>query len=274
MKVFGFLNNKGGVGKTATAISVASILAQKYGKRVLLVDLDPQGNSTSMFCETNPLDLLGELLMGNTENYKERGSVEQLLLDQNYDIHKCIISTKIENLFLIPAFLTLAECEERLKADVRTPQQFRLKKQLEKVQGEYDYVILDYSPSVNIININGLAASDYVYVPARCDAWSVVGFGIAKNLIETVQDYNPKLKIGGILFTDWKRNKNVSKQILEMSKTAFGDVVIPVQITSSKLIEEMSYLQKTILELDPTKKNRVTRDYADLTEYIYNQIGE
>lgn len=87
-----------------------------------------------------------------------------------------------------------------MKADVKSPQQFRLRQHLKKVQNEYDYCIIDTSPSVSIVNINGLAAADSVYLPVRCDGGSLLGVAITVNLVRTVQEYNPRLEIGGSFF--------------------------------------------------------------------------
>lgn len=271
MKVIGFLNNKGGVGKTSTAVTVAHILATVHNKKVLLIDLDPQGNATNMFVETKPLELLGQLFSDIEVSSEYQFSISDLLLDSSMDINKAIQNTKYRNLDLIPAFLTLSEIEERLKADIRTPQQFRLKHHLKDVKDKYDYVVLDFSPSVNLININGLAVADRVYIPAKCDSWSAIGIGIVKNLIDTVKDYNPMLELDGIILTDWKKNKSVSKQIYSIFQEFFGDLLLPMQISTSKLVEEMSYMQQPLLELDKNVRNQVTKDYLLLTQYILDK---
>lgn len=129
---------------------------------------------------------------------KETYSIEDALMDPKLDIHKCIIHTKYENLDIIPAYLTLAEVENRLQADITTPQQFRLRMQLEKIEDEYDYCLIDCSPSINILNINGLVAADEVYIPTKTDGNSCLGIAISYNLINTVQAYNPRLKVAGI----------------------------------------------------------------------------
>lgn len=134
MKTIIFLNNKGGVGKSASAITVAHMMATAYNKRVLIIDLDPQMNTTSMFSQVDFINLFRGVYKGTVE--KKKRSVEDLLLDKDLDIHECIYKTDYENLDIIPAFLTLSEVEERMKADVKSPQQFRLRKQLSKLKDE------------------------------------------------------------------------------------------------------------------------------------------
>ena len=268
MKTISFLNNKGGVGKTATTGTVAHMLATLFNKKVLLIDVDPQGTLSSMFTEQKMMELLVTLLkdVPNTTNEK---TVEDLFIDSALDVHECIHSTKYCNLDIIPSLLTLSECEEVLKADIRTPQQFRLKSHLDKIKDEYDYCLIDCSPSINILNINSLVASDQVYIPMKCDAWSATGMCIAKKLVKTVSTYNTKLKLAGCFFTQWESTKNVSKTTSEILTSIIPELILPVTISKSKLIEEMSYMQMPLLEYDTSKdKSKVTKDYIALTEWI------
>ena len=267
MKKIAFLNNKGGVGKTASVVTVAHMLATEYHKKTLIVDLDPQGNSSSMYADVDVINLLQQLLAGNNVNAGQK-SIQDLLLDYQLDPHVAIHKTKYDNLDIIPAFLTLSEIEERLKADIQMPQQFRLKNHLEKLEEEYDYCIIDCSPSISIININGLAAADIVYIPIRCDAWSAVGITIAKNLIDTVKNYNPSLRLGGVFFTQYEAYKNVSKTVLEILQAFLGPDLMDIKISKSKLMEEMTYTQQPLLEYDSKRNAPVTLDYLKLTEYI------
>lgn len=270
MKTILFLNNKGGVGKTASVTTVAHMLAAVHNKRVLLIDLDPQMNSTCMFSEVDFIELFNSIYQGICT--KKQKSVEDLLLDRELDIYECIRHTEYKNLDIIPSFLTLSEAEERMKADVTSPQQFRLKKHLRTIQEEYDYCIIDSSPSISITNINGLVASDEVYVPLRCDGGSLLGASIIMNLFETVSEYDAGLRIGGMFFTQWNGRKNVSKAVYQLLSDMFGQYIIPVTISQSKNVEESSLVQKPLLAYDGgAKKSRVTQDYLELTEYILKQ---
>ena len=268
MITISFLNNKGGVGKTATTSTIAHILSTVHNKRVLLIDVDPQGNLSSLFSENKMVDLLVSLLKDIPSPTPQK-TVEDLFMNSGLDVHECIRKTNYENLDIIPALLTLSECEEMLKADIRTPQQFRLKNHLDKIKDEYDYCIIDCSPSINILNINALVASDKVYIPLKCDAWSATGMCIAKKLVKTVSTYNNRLQLGGCFFTQWEVLKNVSKTTYELIQALVQDLILPITISKSKLIEELSYLQKPLLEHDTGKeKSKVTQDYLALADYI------
>lgn len=270
MKTISFLNNKGGVGKTASTSTIAHMISALHKKKVLLIDIDPQGNLSSLFSQTQMVELLASLLKDLPTANAEK-TVEDLLLNAELDIHECIRHTDYENLDIIPSLLTLSECEEMLKADIRTPQQFKLKNHLDKISSEYDFCIIDCSPSINILNINALVASDQVYIPLKCDAWSATGMCIAKKLVKTVSSYNNKLQLAGCFFTQWEGVKNVSKTTYELLSAFVPDLLLPVTISKSKLIEELSYCQKPLLEYDNGKeKSKVTKDYIKLTDYIVN----
>ena len=267
MKTIVFLNNKGGVEKPASVTTIAHMMAEKFGKKVLLIDLDPQMNTTTMFSEVDFVNLFYNIYKGTCE--KTRKSVEDLLLNREENIHECIQHTKYENLDIIPSYLTLSEAEELMKADVKTPQQFRLQRHLQAIQNEYDYCIIDSSPSISIINVNGLVAADEVYVPLRCDGGSLLGVAIIMNLFEAVSEYNSRLKMGGMFFTQWNGRKNVSKTVYELLSDMFGDYILPIMISSSKNLEESSLVQTPLLAYDTGKnKCKATQDYLALTEFI------
>lgn len=267
MKTIIFLNNKGGVGKTASVTTIAHMLATVHNKRTLLIDLDPQMNSTTMYSEVDFVKLFYNIYKGTCD--KTEKSVEDLLLNRDTDIHDCIRHTAYDNLDIIPSYLTLSEAEELMKADVKTPQQFRLQRHLKAVQDEYDYCIIDSSPSISIINVNGLVAADEVYIPLRCDGGSLLGVAIIMNLFDVVSEYNAGLKIGGMFFTQWNGRKNVSKTVYELLSEIFGEHILPITISVSKNLEESSLVQMPLLAYDNGKnKSKATADYLQLTEYI------
>lgn len=269
MKTIIFLNNKGGVGKTASVTSIAHMMAVKFNKKVLLIDLDPQMNTTCMYSDVDYINLVLNVYNGKNCNIEK--SIEDLLLNRNLNIHECIKHTKYENLDIIPSYLTLSNAEELMKADVASPQQFRLQRHLKNVQNEYDYCIIDSSPSVSITNINGLVAADELYIPLRVDGGSLLGVAIIMNLYRTVLDYKSDLKIGGIFFTQWNGRKNVSKTVYNLSEQLFGEHILPITIGTSKNIEEGSFTQQPLLAYDQKESNKVTKDYIKLTEYILNR---
>ncbi len=269
MKTYAIFNVKGGVGKTTTATTLAHILAEEHGKKVLLIDLDAQFNSTALFDakEKNIIEIIKEVFINKNlsaiNNYKY--TIGDLLIHRELDVHKVIVHTQYKNLDILPSFITLSEIEEQMKADIKTPQQFRLKTHLEHVKDEYDYCILDCSPSISIVNINGLAVADYVFTPLKADAWGISGYGTAQNLIETVKFYNGKLQDGGCFFVQWQ-NSNVAKQIREIMKTVMGDKYIDIPIRKCVKAEEMTYCYKPITDYAP--KSTTSEDYRKLTEYI------
>lgn len=265
MKTICFLNNKGGVGKSVSVITIAHMMASR-GLKVLLVDIDPQGNSSNLFSEIDSMTLLKNRLLKLPE--PNIMSVGNLFVEKDVDIHECIKKTDYENLDIIPSLLTLSEIEEQLKADIKTPQQFRLKRHFSVIKDEYDYCLIDCSPSINILNINALVASDSVYVPILCEAWSAIGMTTIKNLVELVQDYNEGLVFEGYFFTQWSRNRNVNIAVYNMLAEYAYDLMIPLTIARSKLAQEMTLYQAPIMDLDKNAREHITRDYLKLMEYI------
>lgn len=271
MRTITFINNKGGVGKSSSSVIVAHMLTQ-MGKKVLFVDVDPQGNSSSIFSDLDVIDLLANMIQGTETN--QEVTVQDLFINSKMDIHEAIRKTRYENLDVIPALLTLAEIEEQLKADIKMPQQFRLKNHFKKIENEYDYCVIDCSPSISILNVNALAAADEVYLPVRCDGWSAVGVVVSKRLIDTVSEYNPALKIGGYFFTHFNARKKISKEILTLLNVILPEYFIPVTIPQSKDIEEMSVTGIPIGELDKNRKRKITQNYWELTKYIASNDNE
>lgn len=269
MKVIAFLSDKGGVGKTSSVTTIGHMLATKHDKKVLLIDNDPQGNSSAVFTNTDFFELFTNIMTG--KGGKKELDVEDLYRDSTVDIRECIRHTAYDGLDIIPATLTLSESEELLKADVRTPQQFRLKMHLEQINDDYDYCLIDCSPNLNILNINALVAAQEVYIPTRSDGGSLLGIAITVNLVQTVQAYNPQLKIGGIFFTQFQQHKNVCKtayKLVSMTPVLSAHL-LPITIGVSKYLEENAYQQKPLLELDHgNRRSAVTKGYEELTEYI------
>lgn len=262
MKTIVLFNLKGGVGKSSTVATVSHMLATIHKKRVLLVDIDPQGNSSCIFSEIDYFSLLS----GKTDQKK---SIQDMLLNPELDPHECIYSTNFDRLDVIPAYLTLAEAEETIKADKVIPQQFKLKNQLDKISSEYDYCLIDCSPSLSILNINALVSADEVYIPMGVDAGSIMGARSVLNLVKMVKTYHPRLKVAGAFFTRYQENKEVSKQAITIFDAIMKDItLIPITIRNNKMVEESSWVQQPLLELDPKAKGTATADYIFLTEYM------
>lgn len=266
MKVLSFLNNKGGVGKTASVTNIAYILASVYQKKVLAVDLDPQGNLSNFYGNTDFVKLL-QSRRAKKETAESMVSVGELLINSDLDVHKAIRKTNYEGLDILPSFPTLSAVEERLKADITTPQQFRLRNQLEKVKGEYDYCLIDCSPSLSILNVNALVASDEVYIPTLADDGSLFGIELTKTeLIDEVKKYSPKLKLGGIFFTRYRKNLNVSKYAVGLLGAAYAKLVLPLSISESVKVTECTYKHVPLLKYD--RRCRAAQDYELLAGYM------
>ncbi|MDO4488228.1 MAG: AAA family ATPase [Eubacteriales bacterium] len=228
-KVISFTNQKGGVGKTTTAVNLAACLAEAE-QRVLLFDMDPQGNASSGLIqdETKPAHTSYELLCGQVT------------------AENCIINA-LPGLDLIAADINLsgAVVEFQDLEDKYT----RLKDAIADIKDNYDYILIDCPPSLGILTINALAASDSVILPVQCEYYAMEGLGQMLNTISLIQnDINPDLEIEGILFTMYDQRTNLSQQVVESVKGAldlrFFDAVIPRNI---KLAEAPSFGQPIIV---------------------------
>lgn len=267
MKVLSFLNNKGGVGKTASVSTLSHLLAAEYGKRVLIVDLDPQGNVSNLFGQMDIIALIKARRGEPVETVPY--SVGDLLVNTDMDVHIAVKKTNYMNLDIIPSLPTLSAVEEQLKADIKTPQQFRLANHLQKLDGEYDYCLIDCSPSLSILNVNALVASDEVYIPTLADADSLFGIELTKTeLIDEVRKYSPRLKIGGIYFTKYEKRLNVSKYAKEILGIAYERNFLPISINKNSAVQNCTHEHKPLGDYDKGMKLKATRDYHELAGYI------
>lgn len=258
-----FYNQKGGVGKTTSSVTIAQILAS-YDKKVLIGDLDPQSNTTSLLGKVPVGAYIDSLFTGKPLDRDTAGfSLEDVLLDtaNRIDVHEAITETAYIGLDLLPTFLTLSAAEGRLKDDVVSPQQFRLKKHLDAIEDEYDYCILDCSPSISIVNINGLAAADLVYVPMTPDAYAIAGAATVKTMISSVAEYNPKLRLGGVFFTKWNARKRVNRETAKMVNYYMPNQTLPYNIPISHFLEENTFLDKAEIP-ESTPAAKVYLDFA------------
>ena len=219
-KIIAVVNQKGGVGKTTTVINLAAALVEnKY--KVLIVDIDPQGNATSG--------------CGVLKNQK-KATIYDILVNQA-DINGAISTAEHEGIDVIPANMNLAGTEVEL---VNTKQrEFILKKQLEIVKDKYDYIFIDCPPAVNILTINALTAADSVLIPMQCEYYALEGLS---QLVQTIglvkKNTNPKLVLEGILFTMYDNRTNLSAQVVKEVKTHFNNTVYETKITRSVRLSE------------------------------------
>lgn len=222
-KVISVANQKGGVGKTTTSVSLSAILAKK-GKNILMIDMDPQGNGTSG--------------LGINKNVKF--SVYDVIID-NVEIENTIQKTEIDNLDVCPSNINLAGAEVEL-VDMEEREK-RLKDKLDKIKDKYDYIIIDCPPSLGLVTLNAFTASDSVLIPVQCEYYALEGLGQLINTINLVKKHlNKSLYIEGALLTMYDARTNLSNQVVKEVKRYFEDKVYKVVIPRNiKLSEAPSY---------------------------------
>jgi chromosome partitioning protein len=224
MSVISIVNQKGGVGKTTTSVNLASILSE-LGKKVLIIDLDPQGNATTG--------------VGIDKNTLEVSVYNMLVSGENIEKH--IIKNIDDKLDIIPAKIDLAGAEVELVGKIS--RESRLKRAVDKVKDHYDAIIIDCAPSLGLLTINSLTASDYVIIPIQCEFYAMEGLAQLLNTIELVkEELNPGLEIAGILLTMYDARLKLSEEVAGEVKKYFGkklfETIIPRNI---KLSEAPSY---------------------------------
>lgn len=199
-KTIAIANQKGGVGKTTTSINLSACLAEK-GKKVLVIDADPQGNTTSGF----------GIDKNNLEN-----TIYELILGE-CSISDCLIKNVIENISVVPSNVNLAAAEIELIGIDR--KEYILKKEVEYVKNEYDFVIIDCPPSLNMLTINAMTTADSVLVPIQCEYYALEGLSQLIHTINLVKErLNPDLEMEGVVFTMYDARTNLSMQVVENVK--------------------------------------------------------
>jgi len=247
-------NQKGGVGKTTTAINLSAALADR-GKRTLLIDLDPQANSTIAFYAP------GEIA----------GSMFEVLSDQRADITTVIRPTKDPMLFLGPGRLALAKLEQVLAGQFDAP--YKLKDALGKVQKDYDYIVLDTPPSLGILTVNALVASTHLLVPIQAAYFAIEG---TDDLLETYERIrarpNPGLKVLGVVITLFDKRTNISKDTHGQIRTVFGEVLFKTKISKNVRLEESPAYKETILTFAPKSPGAI--EYKKLAGEVIQRVEE
>ena len=222
-KIISVANQKGGVGKTTTAVNLSDSLAKK-GKRVLLIDTDPQGNATS----------------GVGVDKSVQFSVYDVLVD-GVDIENTIQKTEVKNLEVCPSNINLAGAEVQLVS--ANQREYKLKEKLDKFKENYDYIIIDCPPSLGLVTLNAFTASDSVLIPIQCEYYALEGLGQLINTINLVKKrMNKSLSIEGALLTMYDARTNLSNQVVKEVKNYFDDKVYKTVIPRNvKLSEAPSY---------------------------------
>ena len=232
MKIISVSNRKGGVGKTTTTINIATALSA-IDKKVLVIDFDPQGNATTSL---------------GVQKRRDRPSSYDVLVG-SASVNEAVVPTELPRFDLIPSSPDLAAAEVEL-VDVEN-REFMLKKALSRLQGNYDYVLIDCPPSLNLITINAMVASDSVLVPLQCEFLALEGLAdLMKNINAVKRNFNPALTLQGIVLTMFSRQNNLSKMIEADVRKYFGNKVYQTVIPRCVRVAEAPSYGKPILIYD------------------------
>ena len=247
-KIIALANQKGGVGKTTTAINLAASLAY-LGKKILLVDADPQANASS----------------GLGVDVREVKKTIYECLVEEIEPTQAIIGTEVENLYLIPSHIDLVGAEiEMLEIEQREK---IMRRMLQPLKEQYDYILIDCLPSLGLITVNALSASDAVIIPVQCEYFALEGISKLLNTIKIIKNkLNPELAIEGFLLTMYDNRLRLANQVYSEVQKHFGELVFKSVIQRNVKLSEAPSHGKPVLLYD--KESKGTQNYMDLAKEL------
>ena len=250
-KIIAIANQKGGVGKTTTSVNLSACLGE-LGQRVLLIDIDPQGNATSG---------LGI----------DKGKIEKSIYDVLVDdipIKDTVIGTEVDNLKVLPATIQLAGAEIELVASMS--RETKLKKAIDKIKNEYDFVIIDCPPSLGLLTINSLTAANSILVPIQCEFYALEGLSQLLKTITLIQDnLNQDLVLEGVVLTMFDSRTNLSGQVVQEVKNHFQQKVFKTIIPRNVRLSEAPSFGRPVIKYDP--KSKGAEVYYNLAKEVLAQ---
>lgn len=253
--VISMCNQKGGVGKTTSTINLGASLAE-YGRRVLLVDLDPQGALSAGL---------------GVPHYELDATVHNLLVEPRVSIDQVLLNTRVKGLDLVPSNIDLSAAEIQLVNEVGREQ--TLARALHPVLDRYDYVLIDCQPSLGLLTVNALACSDSVIIPTECEFFSLRGLALLTDTVDKVRDrLNPRLSISGIVITRYDSRTVNAREVMARVLERFGDLVFDTPINRTVRFPETSVAGEPITSWAP--KSAGAEAYRSLAREVIDRFGK
>ena len=253
-KVVAMCNQKGGVGKTTSAINLGAALAE-YGRRVLLVDMDPQGALSAGL---------------GVPHYELEKTIHNVLVEPRVSIDDVLLSTRVRHMDLVPSNIDLSAAEIQLVNEVGREQ--TLARALHPVLDRYDYVLIDCQPSLGLLTVNGLACADGVVIPTECEFFSLRGLALLTDTVDKVRDrLNPKLEISGILLTRYDPRTVNAREVMARVVERFGDLVFDAVITRTVRFPETTVAGEPITTWAPKSGGAIA--YRALAREFIDRFG-
>ncbi len=247
MKIIAFANHKGGVGKTAAVSAVSSILANEYGKRILMIDLDAQSNLTLNYLERIPERTIHDA-------FKERQNIPVVQINGN--------------LSLVPSTLDMITIESDIVSQYR--REYILNELLAPIADAYDYLMIDCPPALGITTTNAMAIADHVFVPMLADGLSVYGLAMMNDYINKTRQINGTLELTGVFFSRFDKRRSVTNAIEQTVRQQYGDKVLSTVIRENVAVVEAFLANKDIITYAPI--SNAAQDYKALTKEIIEKI--